>query len=169
MLVHYTVCLQVGGYKADAVPGSAQLLAAEIELGMALFGLEKRHLFYDRDLETKIVVAWNASEIVIAARGSATKSNFLEDAKVRRLAAMHCSQVDACDFQLHYPLCRQTHLSFTALTPLSYACLQLPTCRLNVEQRSAALSRTQQSIHCYMTILLAFAVHSDRTPTAPQA
>lgn len=66
------------------LPESARVLAVEIDLAMGLFGLEKRHLFYDRKLETKVVVAWNADTIMLAARGSATSSNWLEDAKVPR-------------------------------------------------------------------------------------
>jgi hypothetical protein len=73
---------QVGGYAPGEAPESARLLAAEIELCMALFGLEKQHLFYDRVLETKVVVAWNADCILLAARGSATRSNAIEDVKV---------------------------------------------------------------------------------------
>ena len=66
-----------------ALPATARLVAAEIEFSMALFALEKRHLFYDRGTQTKVVIAWNADTVVLAARGTAERSNVLEDAKAR--------------------------------------------------------------------------------------
>ena len=61
------------------------MLMGEVDEAMALFALEKRHLFYDRDRETKVVVAWNWHKVLVCIRGSAARSNFVEDAKVRRL------------------------------------------------------------------------------------
>lgn len=54
----------------------------EVEEAMALFNLEKRHLFYDRQHETKVVVAWNSSTILVCVRGSIARANFVDDAKV---------------------------------------------------------------------------------------
>ena len=55
----------------------------EIGEAMRLFHLERRHLFYDRERETKVLVAWNYHKIMICIRGSSAKANFVADAKVR--------------------------------------------------------------------------------------
>jgi Lipase (class 3) len=59
-----------------------RVLLGEVDEAMALLNLEKRHLFFDRDRETKVVVAWNWHKILVVIRGSYARANFVEDAKV---------------------------------------------------------------------------------------
>ena len=64
------------------VPEAIRELIGGMHAAMRMFNLSKRHLFYDRSCGTKVLVMWNASTIVVAARGSAEAANFLQDAKV---------------------------------------------------------------------------------------
>jgi hypothetical protein len=70
------------GYKFQNIPEPVREVMGEVEEAMGLYGLEKRHLFYDRMLETKVAVAWNYSTILVCIRGSSARTNFLEDLKV---------------------------------------------------------------------------------------
>lgn len=67
---------------AQAALGDADT-AAELAFAMRLFGLQHRRQFLDRSRQTKVVVAWSAQAIVIAARGTAHAANAWDDAKVR--------------------------------------------------------------------------------------
>lgn len=71
------------GWGGGDLPESAHMLNEQIGAAMALFALEKRALFYDRELETKIVVAWNGDTILLAARGTSNAANAWADLKVR--------------------------------------------------------------------------------------
>ena len=72
------------GVSLETMPGPIRALIGEMDAAMRLFNLSKRHLFYDRALGTKVLVAWNSSTIVVTVRGTAEVANFLQDAKVRR-------------------------------------------------------------------------------------
>ena len=61
---------------------SVKDLVSEVDEAMALYNLEQRRLFYDRTTETKVVVAWSGTMIVLCVRGSSTRVNFWQDAKV---------------------------------------------------------------------------------------
>jgi hypothetical protein len=79
MIYDYT---EAEGHKFVNLPESVRVLMGEVEEAMALFALEKRHLFYDRQHETKVIVAWNFNTILVSARGTSAKANFIQDAKV---------------------------------------------------------------------------------------
>eukprot|EP00892_Ulva_mutabilis_P005827 jgi/Ulvmu1/3616/UM017_0028.1 len=68
------------------VPGAIRELIGDMDAAMRLFRLSKRHLFYDRSCGTKVLVMWNATTIVVAARGSAECANYLQDAKFLQVA-----------------------------------------------------------------------------------
>ena len=70
------------GVSFENMPAPIKALIGEMDAAMRLFNLSKRHLFYDRSLGTKVLVAWNSSTIVVTVRGSAEMANFLQDAKV---------------------------------------------------------------------------------------
>ena len=72
------------GATFQKLPEAIRELMGEVEAAMQLFGLSKRHMFYDRDRGTKVVVAWSADVILLSVRGSAERANFIEDAKVRQ-------------------------------------------------------------------------------------
>ena len=65
------------------LPMGVRDLLSEMKQAMDLFQLEKRTLFYSRQHQTKILVAWNQRLIVFCARGSFAATNWLADAKVR--------------------------------------------------------------------------------------
>ena len=79
MIYDYT---EAEGHRFENLPESVKTLLGEVEEAMALFSLERRHLFYDREHETKVVVAWNRSMILVCIRGSIATANFIDDAKV---------------------------------------------------------------------------------------
>ena len=75
---------EAAGHKFENLPASVLQLLSEVDEAMALFDLHKKRLFYDRERETKVVVAWRPDLILVCARGSAAARNFVEDAKVCR-------------------------------------------------------------------------------------
>jgi hypothetical protein len=68
-----------------------RVLLGEVDEAMALLHLEKRHLFFDCDRETKVVVAWNWHKILVVIRGSYARANFIEDAKVSAMSVFALS------------------------------------------------------------------------------
>lgn len=53
-----------------------------VQRAMALFDLQHRREFYNATTETHLVMGWNAQQIVICARGSSARANFVHDGKV---------------------------------------------------------------------------------------
>ena len=49
---------------------------------MALYGLEHSELFWEKALDTKLLLAWNKDTIVIVFRGTASMANALADLQV---------------------------------------------------------------------------------------
>lgn len=70
------------GATFQRLPEAIRELMGEVQAAMQLFKLSKRHMFYDRERGTKVVVAWSADVIMLSVRGSAERANFIEDAKV---------------------------------------------------------------------------------------
>jgi hypothetical protein len=70
------------GQTFQNLPEAIRELMGEVEAAMQLFGLSKRHMFYDRVRGTKAIVAWSADVILLTVRGSAERANFIEDIKV---------------------------------------------------------------------------------------
>ena len=62
--------------------------AFEIDMAMSLYELSEYKLLWQRSLDAKCICAWSKErrKIVVAFRGSASKKNFLTDAKVWRMA-----------------------------------------------------------------------------------
>jgi hypothetical protein len=73
---------EADGHKFVNIPEQVKEVLGEIDVALGLYALEKRHLFYDRKLETKVVVAWNYSTILVCFRGTSARSNVVEDLKV---------------------------------------------------------------------------------------
>jgi hypothetical protein len=76
--------------RLDRAWPQVRVLLGEVDEAMVLLKLEKRHLFFDRDRETKVVVAWNWHKILVVIRGSYARANFIEDAKVSELFSSCC-------------------------------------------------------------------------------
>ncbi|EIE21255.1 alpha/beta-hydrolase [Coccomyxa subellipsoidea C-169] len=55
-----------------------------LETAMGLYGLEHSELFWEKARDTKLLMAWNDSRIVIAFRGTASMSNALSDVQAWR-------------------------------------------------------------------------------------
>lgn len=53
-----------------------------LETAMALYGLEHSELFWEKALDTKLLMAWNRNTIVMAFRGTASFANALADLQV---------------------------------------------------------------------------------------
>lgn len=53
-----------------------------LDVGMKLFGLEHSELLWEKALDTKLLIAWNNSRILIAFRGTASLANALADVQV---------------------------------------------------------------------------------------
>lgn len=70
------------GATFQRLPEDIRELMGEVEAAMQLFGLSKRHMFYDRERGTKVVVAWSEDVILLSVRGSVERANFIADAKV---------------------------------------------------------------------------------------
>ena len=49
---------------------------------MSLYGLEHSELFWEKALDTKLLMAWNKHTIVMAFRGTASFANALADLQV---------------------------------------------------------------------------------------
>eukprot|EP00892_Ulva_mutabilis_P005824 jgi/Ulvmu1/3613/UM017_0025.1 len=77
---------ETSGVSFETMPAPIKALIGEMDAAMRLFNLSKRHLFYDRQLGTKVLVAWNSSTIVVTVRGSAEMANYLQDAKFLQTA-----------------------------------------------------------------------------------
>ena len=50
---------------------------------MGLYGLEHSEVFWEKALDTKLLLAWNARTIVVAFRGTASVANALADLQAR--------------------------------------------------------------------------------------
>lgn len=55
---------------------------------MRMLGLEQVQLFWERSLDTKVLIGWSASTIVISIRGTASLRNAIADIQVRAALAM---------------------------------------------------------------------------------
>ena len=53
------------------------------EQGMGMLGLEQVQLFWERSLDTKVLIGWSADTIVISVRGTASLRNAIADIQVR--------------------------------------------------------------------------------------
>jgi hypothetical protein len=73
------------GATFQRLPEAIRELMGEVDAAMQLFDLSKRHMFYDRQRGTKVVVAWSADIILLTVRGSVERANFIQDAKVWHL------------------------------------------------------------------------------------
>lgn len=63
---------------------SMQALDSKLSLdtAMSLYGLEHSELFWEKALDTKLLMAWNKHTIVLAFRGTASFANALADLQV---------------------------------------------------------------------------------------
>ena len=53
-----------------------------LDTAMSLYGLEHSELFWEKALDTKLLMAWNKHTIVLAFRGTASFANALADLQV---------------------------------------------------------------------------------------
>lgn len=70
------------GHQFSTLPSEVREVLGDMEHAMQFYGLSKRRMFYDRSIETKILIAWSASTIVLSFRGSITRANYVADVKV---------------------------------------------------------------------------------------
>ena len=55
---------------------------------MGMLGLEQVQLFWERSLDTKVLIGWSADTIVISVRGTASLRNAIADIQVRADCAL---------------------------------------------------------------------------------
>ena len=55
----------------------------KLEVAMKLNGLEQSELFWEKTLDNKMLMAWNANTIVLVFRGTASTTNALADLQAR--------------------------------------------------------------------------------------
>ena len=53
-----------------------------LEVAMKLYKLEQSELFWEKALDTKLLIAWNDSNMVLVFRGTASVANALADLQV---------------------------------------------------------------------------------------
>lgn len=63
-----------------------------LETALGLYGLEHSELFWEKALDTKLLLAWNRDTIVIAFRGTASLANALADLQVMCYIVMRALQ-----------------------------------------------------------------------------
>ncbi len=66
-----------------------QVQGLSLKTAMALYGLTHSELFWEKALDTKLLMAWNAHTIVVAFRGTASLSNALADLQACTAAPSH--------------------------------------------------------------------------------
>jgi hypothetical protein len=79
VLYDYT---EVEGHALSLLPAEMSQLMGGVAEAMALFDLREQRLFHDKELEIKVVVAWGDNKVLLCARGSKERANFVADAKV---------------------------------------------------------------------------------------
>lgn len=57
---------------------------------MSLYGLEESELFWEKAMDTKMLLAWRPGTILIAFRGTASMQNALADLRVGTLPPRAC-------------------------------------------------------------------------------
>ncbi len=60
------------------------------EQGMGMLGLEQVQLFWERSLDTKVLIGWSPDTIVISVRGTASLRNAIADIQVPCAPSAHC-------------------------------------------------------------------------------
>ena len=70
--------------------GCEQIEDSKLDLGTAmdLYGLTNSELFWEKSLDTKLLVAWNKNTVVFAFRGTASLSNVLADIQARSVYSL---------------------------------------------------------------------------------
>ena len=56
------------------------------QAGMAMLGLSQVQLFWERSLDTKVLIGWSDDTVVISFRGTASLRNALADLQARSLS-----------------------------------------------------------------------------------
>jgi hypothetical protein len=54
-----------------------------IETAMSFYGLEHSELFWEKAMDTKMLLAWSRHTVMIAFRGTASMQNAMADLRVR--------------------------------------------------------------------------------------
>ncbi len=57
---------------------------------MGVYDLKESELFWEKALDTKLLIAWNDHMMVLAFRGTASVSNALADLQVRHVFQENC-------------------------------------------------------------------------------
>lgn len=53
-----------------------------LDIAMKLYNLEESELFWEKALDTKLLMAWNANSMMLVFRGTASMANALADLQV---------------------------------------------------------------------------------------
>ena len=77
------------------LPSGVQVKGLSLETAMAQYDLKHSELFWEKALDTKLLLAWNSRTIVLAFRGTATLANALADLQARRLRTAHSAMSSA--------------------------------------------------------------------------
>ena len=80
-----------------------------IDAALQLCGLTEWRMFYNAGAEARVIVAWGDTAVLLCARGSIKRANFVHDSKARPS-----------------PMCHPRVLSYSAL--LVFCALALPAC-----------------------------------------
>ena len=76
--------------------------------GMAMCGLEQVQLFWERSLDTKVLIGWSDSAIVVSFRGTASLRNALADLQARACCPCMCATLlPICSIFEELPIPRQ--------------------------------------------------------------
>ena len=59
---------------------------------MGMLGLEQVQLFWERSLDTKVLIGWSADTIVVSVRGTASLRNAIADIQARCPPCPHHAQ-----------------------------------------------------------------------------
>lgn len=63
----------------NAQPAGLQVTGLSLETAMELYKLQHSELFWEKALDTKLLLAWSQDTIMLAFRGTASMANALAD------------------------------------------------------------------------------------------
>lgn len=107
------------------------------EQGMGMLGLEQVQLFWERSLDTKVLIGWSADTIVISVRGTASLRNAIADIQVRAdcasphqgSAALQQPAYFCCHFPRRMPLqCLVPLMPISMYLPIDAYCISMIAC-----------------------------------------
>ena len=82
----------MGSFQENQISHMQNETTLKLEVAMKLYKLEQSELFWEKALDTKLLIAWNDTDMVLVFRGTASVANALADLQVHsNLTASTCS------------------------------------------------------------------------------